>query len=239
MASLESPMAKLNRARQQREALRLDVLALCDLKITHDIDYATGDHVYSFKSVPPLPDDLGLRIGEMLYNYRSSLDHLIWQLVLSAGKHPGGRNEFPIFNDPNEYNKNKRQKLKGVCEEVVKIVDSLQPCTSNTKCRYLWYLQKLCNFDKHCNLLLTRQVLNPVQLLGFFLNHEPKWKFYSVPVENGAKFLSIDEPCDFKPSIEIVFSNSPLPIRKDLRNIFSLIDSAVGKVFKALECYVK
>lgn len=88
MASLNSPKSKLNRAREQRDALNRDISALCDFSsyiIAKDIDNATGNQVYSFKSVPPMPDDIGLRIGEMLYNYRCSLDHLIWQLVLPRG----------------------------------------------------------------------------------------------------------------------------------------------------------
>ena len=58
-----------------------------------------------------MPPGLEVVIGEMVYNFRCSLDHLVWQLVLSEGATPDHRNEFPIFNDPSDYETAKKRKL--------------------------------------------------------------------------------------------------------------------------------
>src|SRR5438045_6634570 len=45
----------------------------------------------------PIPSSVSLRIGDAIHNLRSTLDHLVWQLVEVAGNTPTGGNEFPIF----------------------------------------------------------------------------------------------------------------------------------------------
>jgi hypothetical protein len=44
---------------------------------------------------PPL--SLSVLIGDCLYNLRSALDHLAWQLAIYNGNQPSSHTEFPIF----------------------------------------------------------------------------------------------------------------------------------------------
>ncbi len=249
MASLDSPRAKFDRAREQCNALSRDLSTLYDLKfytITKEVDNATGNQIYSFTNVPPIPDDLSLRIGEMLYNFRCSLDHLVWQLVLSEGNTPTIRNEFPIFIDVGKYEAEKGNKLKGVSNAVVAIVDSLQPCYStmtNDCWWYLWYLHELCNAEKHRHLLLTRQTLGRKLRLSWTSTKAPKARYLAVPVEVGAVFLILKPNMDVHgdPTIQILFSNTPSNVRADLpvESIISLISAAVYKVFERLSPHIK
>jgi hypothetical protein len=251
MASLNSPSAKFNRADQHFDTLNRELSGLSDIKsygITKDIDSRTGEQIYRFGKVPPMPDGLDLLIGEILYNFRCSLDHLIWQLVLSEGNNPTTRNEFPIFNNAPEYEANKGSRLKGVSDAVVTIVDSLQPCNSTGVDDYwwwLWYLQVLSNTDKHRHLLVTRRSLSKrVRVSG----SDPKLTgvtgiYLAVPVEDGAVFFRTKANVDMEvnPKINVVFSNASSDIRKDLPilNIFSLIKGSVVEVFNRLGSHVK
>ena len=45
---------------------------------------------------PSPPVDWSIRVGEFAYNLRSSLDHLVWQLVESNGATPGTWTYFPV-----------------------------------------------------------------------------------------------------------------------------------------------
>lgn len=248
MASIESPQAKFSRASQQRDTLCRELMSLRDLNsfcITKDTQPDMGYCLYSFSKIPPIPDDIGLRIGEILYNYRCALDHLIWQLVLSAGNKPSNRNEFPIFNNIIEYEHCKGDKLKGVTDTVVAIVDALQPFNSMGEMDYwkfLWYLQILCNADKHRYLLLTRRTL--ANKIDFIWSGEgnPVGNYFAVPVEKGATFFRVkpDMNMQVHPRIEILFSNAPPDIMNDLpvENILGLIDMSVTEVFRQLEEHI-
>jgi hypothetical protein len=38
-------------------------------------------------------------LGEIIHDLRSSLDHVVWQLVIANGSLPGYWNQFPIFSE--------------------------------------------------------------------------------------------------------------------------------------------
>ena len=249
MTSLESPLAKLNRATEQCDALRRELLTFANPNIygiTKKQDADTGYALYSFENVPTFPDDVGLRLGEMLYNFRCSLDHIIWQLVLSERNEPTSRTEFPIFNNISEYEKVKRGKLKGVSDAVVSIVDSLQPCynTGNGELsKYLWYLQVLCNSDKHRHLLFTRRVLGKKIFMNWTGADRINVEYLAGTVENGAVFLRVKPAVDMdiSPPIHIFFTNAPTDIRADLGlgPICGLIRASVRYAFEQLRIYIK
>ena len=249
MASPDSPMAKYNRAGEHVETLRQNLIPLRDLNayvIATDIDNQTGEQIRRFDDVPSMPTGLEVVIGEMVYNFRCSLDHLVWQLVLSEGATPDHRNEFPIFNDLSDYETAKKRKLRGVSDTVRTIIDGLQPCYStgvNDYWWWLWYLQILSNADKHRHLLLTRRSLGKnLRVSGSFGNRIPKGIYLDVPVEKGAIFFRGDPNVDMnvEPSIQVFFSNAPPDIRQDLpvENIIGLIYTSVETVFNRLRVHV-
>ena len=249
MAYLEGPLVKYNRAGEHVETLKRYLSPLQDLKsyvISSDVDNETGQQIRRFDHVPPMPDGVDVIIGEILYNFRCSLDHLIWQLVLSEGQIPNNRNEFPIFNDPVDYEAKKRSKLRGVSTAVVGIVDKFQPCYStgqNAFWWHLWYLHVLNNADKHRHLLLTRSTLGSVLRVLALQGSTPRGRYLNVPVEEGAIFFrgKFEMDVQIEPRINVVFSNAPSDVRIDLPvlNIADLIHLGVDAVFRELQSHIK
>ena len=250
MASLDSPLIKYNRAQEHVETLRQHLLPLEYLEsyvIASDIDNQTGEQIRRFEHVPPMPVGMDVLIGEMLYNFRCSLDHLVWQLVLSEGNIPNRLNEFPIFKDPARYEAQKAGKLRGVSDAVRTIIDQLQPCYSappGDYWWYLWYLQVLNNADKHRHLLLTRRDLGKIAFVsGSFGNRIPRGGYLDVPVENGAIFFRGEQNVEMnvRPRTNVFFGNAPPDIRKDIsiEAIISNIYGAVDVVFSRLRSHVK
>jgi hypothetical protein len=50
--------------------------------------------------VPLVPPEWPLQMGEIVYQLRSALDHLAWQLVLLDDGEPGENTQFPIRDKP-------------------------------------------------------------------------------------------------------------------------------------------
>ncbi len=74
-----------------------------------------------------IPEWWSTGIGEVMYHLRSTLDNLVWQLVLANGDTPGNQNEFPVAEDECWYQKRADAKLKGVPEAARSIIDQVQP----------------------------------------------------------------------------------------------------------------
>ena len=55
-------------------------------------------------------------VGEVAHNLRSSLDHLVWQLVIANGGSPDHRNAFPIISRESDYQKQSESKLRGLTD---------------------------------------------------------------------------------------------------------------------------
>lgn len=67
-------------------------------------------------------------IGDILFNLRSALDQLAWQLVLRADAQPTRRTEFPIFNDPDIWKRDFPRKMAGMNDLRKERIKALQPC---------------------------------------------------------------------------------------------------------------
>ena len=110
MLNLEGVNAKISRARECLQSLEKDIAAFCEyhrrrlvFEIEQELVTIIGDNV------PDLSIDYSIRVGEIAYNLRSALDHLVWQLVIDNGCSPSRRNEFPIYDNNSEY----EEKAKG------------------------------------------------------------------------------------------------------------------------------
>ena len=73
-----------------------------------------------------VPIDFPIRIGEIAYNLRSALDHLVYALVIDNDEEPSKQNEFPIFNEEADYWREAPRKLKGVAGDRSDLVESFQ-----------------------------------------------------------------------------------------------------------------
>jgi hypothetical protein len=127
----------------------------------------------------------GTMLGDAVHNFRSALDHLVWQLILlNTGKDGTTENQFPIASTGAQYwskGKNdspslRSRRLKGVSEKHRIMIDRVQPYRTNEpgKIESLEALRDLSNYDKH---RLLHTVLFVVDIrdedkFGFFANDD-------------------------------------------------------------------
>ena len=130
--------------------------------IVHEVRKTADEQVWVFRgATPDVPIEWSIRLGEILYNLRSSLDHLVWQLVLANGQEPGRHNQFPIVENESGWQQAtpERNVLKGMHPDVKLTVKRLQPYTVAGNFPFdvsaFWPLHSLCNIDKHRHLNLT------------------------------------------------------------------------------------
>ena len=129
--------AKLRRARQQTQEVTDEADRLCkDVKqdLVREVRDDADEHVWVYRGLTPkIPVAWSVIVGEILYNMRSALDHLVWQLVLANSQTPGRHNEFPIAKDLQHWEGDKARMLKGVSQRHQAMIDSLVKslCRSN------------------------------------------------------------------------------------------------------------
>jgi hypothetical protein len=139
-------------------------------RFTSEIDPESGQQVYRAHGIPAIDPKWSLIIGELLYNLRSALDHLAWQLVLLDGKTPGKKTQFPIFSKQrvNEDGEPVPAQLRPPVRnpKILAALDECQPyrgadgATVPYRNSPLWQLHRLNIIDKHRLLLVVVCVLN-------------------------------------------------------------------------------
>ena len=154
MLDLKGVTAKIGRARECLEALEADMAAFCEYERRRTVlEIERGWPTVLGENEPEVPVDYSIRVGEIAYNLRSALDHLVWQLVIDNGQPPSSRNAFPIFREEDQYRKGTREKLKGVKERHRDAIQWLQPFHEDGVVgSHLWMLNSICNIDKHRQL---------------------------------------------------------------------------------------
>jgi hypothetical protein len=142
-------------------------------RISVQRDPQTTEHVYRVHDLPTIDPEWSVVIGEILFNLRSALDHLAWQLVLLDGGTPGTQTQFPIRATP--FNK-KGDLIGGDLNPAIKspkILDALEKCqpyngditpSHPIERNPLWRLHRLNNIDKHRLLLVVVHVLDQHRL---------------------------------------------------------------------------
>jgi hypothetical protein len=158
-ASLDSVRLKLDRAEEHFRAIVavLDEFSIGRCEFIPEEDEET--HVgFQRVHLPKPPAQLPLMIADFLYNIRSALDHLVWQLVLAHNSVPQrGKTAFPICdNRENFETQRKRHRLDGVPDRAVVLIESFQPYAGRDQT--LRTLSSLHEKDKHQTLNLTTAV---------------------------------------------------------------------------------
>lgn len=111
----------------------------------------------TFEAKEPIPEQLSQIIGDCLGNLRSTLDYLVWELVLANGKNPARKNAFPISVTSDSYAQEiKRGRLANVDPAAIAIIETLQPYHAvNPDQALLAVLSEFTNVNKHRRILLT------------------------------------------------------------------------------------
>ncbi len=171
MASLDSVRGKVESAYQHLQAIVSEIrgqsykevgkATLGEVEIDGRRAVSVGMEEGSIS--PALP----YLIGDCLQNLRTSLDYLVWELVLSAGNVPNEKNQFPICDTQDAFKGQfRRHRLDGIPQLGFAEIESLQPyqCGKGAMSNSLLILEKLCNINKHRRLILTRGT--PVGLIA-------------------------------------------------------------------------
>ena len=157
MVTLEGVNAKIQRAQDEIERLARDIADSCEGQrslFSEELRPDVGDKIWIFRGETPIvPIGYSVRLGEIVYNLRSALDQLIWQLVHANYKTPGRHNEFPLLNDESRFNETVKSKLKGVSQKSLDKIKEMQPFCKNDEWDALKTLHSLCNTDKHRSVI--------------------------------------------------------------------------------------
>ena len=175
--------------------------------------------------------DIALSLGDFVYNLRSGLDQLAWQLCLSGGGDPRVDTMFPIHERDEPKSEAKfLKRLKGMPPAAIDIIRELQPYQRGADFRQhpLWQLNELGNLDKHKmpagRSSDTSFYIEPVGYTktDFDYGFELSWPLSArdkVKLEGKTPTLSFGEPIDsHKPS------SIPLELtRQDIAEIYRFV----------------
>ena len=236
-ASLTGVRLKLDRAEDHLDALSAELREWVEAKpqaLTTQLNPIDQSYSVIFKQ-EPLPENWGVKLGDVVHNMRSSLDHLVAQLVLLAGKAVHENHQFPIFNKPNDWmgkvvkppKQRKRGWLDFIDRDHVAMIEALQPYQTTTGLPSLGMLRRFSNADKHRLIHAATYNLTAKPQLGGNMTfplaiREVVYKDPGTPLEDGteiARFRTGDLlfPIDPVTGEAQTPSNAEMNVRADLK----------------------
>lgn len=177
--TLDGFFAKLGRAKQENKALYDEVDSLLDdyYVPSVEVDPETDERIiraYIGKEEPPFAE-WSVRVGEIVHNLHSALDHLAYQLARHGA---GGHTAFPITDSEDIWresvhmkrkatrrNAKRPRKTHGMATGAIAAIKSLQPYHGRQRVG-LRLLRDLSSWDKH-RLLQTGVFVTRVSSLVF------------------------------------------------------------------------
>ncbi len=160
MASLDGINLKLSRAQEHLDALDAEVRGYIESRPYREVreyDPETHSRAVGLRIVESPRPEWSVRAGDCLYNLRSALDHIAWQLVLANNAQPTRKTEFPIFEHSHVYKNRVAGKTAGIHPMAVAVIEALQPYHRRKQAltHPLQVLHDLNRIDKHQTLLLV------------------------------------------------------------------------------------
>lgn len=165
IADLTGIGLKLDRAKEHLKTLKTELNIYSEKHANLRIIQIEREGAWHVVKVGPLPESdvrRSIVAGDLIYNLRSALDQLVWQLVLRDGEKPSGRNEFPILDSKEQWLDEVRyrlppgnQPLSGITidGDAWTIIENAQPYkTPEPKTHLLSIVRRLSNLDKHRTL---------------------------------------------------------------------------------------
>lgn len=165
---------KRRRAKHHADVLRQLVEGFSNLErqpVKGELQLHSGKHTFDVQ-LERIDPEIGVTLGDFVYNARASLDYLIASLVRSTGNEEHGTSQFPIYtpdrigwNDPGQWWEDSTDvdgKLKNTPAGTKAALKTLQPFYGIPRCdpfsHPLAALAALSNRDKHrrLNLLAHR-----------------------------------------------------------------------------------
>lgn len=197
---LDGCAAKVARADQSISELNAEIDAFLSkepLAIVREDDPQKGQIVWRAKVVRSIPREWSVRIGEIVHDLRSALDHMVWQLVLANGESPDGKTEFPVFWDAGRYRADSPRKVRGMSQEARAQIERLQPyhAAHRFEDHALYVVHKLNLTDKHQLLNVIASSYRPQRFglsggAGTGTIHGITADGRPVPFEDGAEIMN-------------------------------------------------
>jgi hypothetical protein len=187
---LESARLKLGHAREHREAFsRLGTEwgkeVFKTWPVTHDAE--NDEFTLALETVPTPDPDFALILGDAVHNYRSSLDHLAFQLVKHPDRKPrekrapDGEIAFPIAACEQAYDPGP---IQGAADRAKDHIRAMQPF--NPGWELLLVLKKLDDRDKHRAVHLVSHTIAGVGFLNTEVVEKPWLIKPGTRIEDGA-----------------------------------------------------
>jgi hypothetical protein len=147
---LHHKMARAERHLSDLPSVIRDFRGTAEYPIRRHDDVLHNRHVIRMYS-PPAPYDLPLILGDCIYNLRSALDHLAWQLSYLTIPVPPTEVQFPIHASADARTEKRfENRVRGMPLDAVKEIRRLQPYhRAAYRDDPLWKLNALSNIDKH------------------------------------------------------------------------------------------
>lgn len=112
----------------------------------------------------PIPPSIALIAGDFVQNLRSSLDYLVWELILAFGQEPCRKNMFPICDSFESFQEQlSRHRLDGMADDAKAEIERLQPYNDGAEIKPLRVIENLSVRNRHRRLLLTILKPNPAR----------------------------------------------------------------------------
>jgi hypothetical protein len=171
-ASLRGPKLKLERAKSHIGDLEEAVKRFFDTdpyKIIVEDNPQAGRREHRVVKAQDPPACLSAISGDVIHNLRTSLDHLIWQLILANSRKPNENAAFPIWRSESKFKSGRPGYAKGISKQALDVLYALKPYKGGNDA--LWRLHHLDIVDKH-RLLLTvaSGYQNPILDMGVLAN---------------------------------------------------------------------
>jgi hypothetical protein len=224
--------AKFDRA---RESIR-NLAAELQLFLTDGYHPGWYERAHGYSETvegPPVPPRFAVLVGEVAHHLRSSLDHLVWQLVChESGEERTTSTEFPIFkNRPVAAKQVARfeQKIRGVNPRVADRIKAIQPYQqAEPEEDPLWLVYELDRIDKQRLLIAT---VAKVQLHDNREHDGQPGLDYGAPIGTRAS----EVPLDDEVSIHVVITDAPNRHAKSAVPLLAFLTNYTEAVIESFE----
>lgn len=216
--ALDGCRAKLARAEEHLDALSADIKSTLEADaytFRTEFDEADQSTVAFLKEPQQLPVEWGVRLGDVIHNTRSALDHLVHQLVLLDSGTPHDAHQFPIVDGPNDWIRRVQKSPKGrrglldfVDPAHVATIQALQPYVPATGLPRLALLRDFSNVDKHRVIHAARTIFTDTPTITAHLAlpttiSDIRALPPDTPIEDGTEIVR------FRSHTDIVFPQAP------------------------------
>ena len=155
-ADFRAALARVHRAYELREAMwSCASRHLKDHPVEHWFDERDDDVRLMAAATAEFPVELSILFGEWLYNLRSALDSMLYELAVEdTGQDPptgAGNRMYPIITEPERFAEATKRSLAGLTDWSRKFIEDTQPYHSagGASGSALWWLNELARIDRH------------------------------------------------------------------------------------------